>query len=290
MQVHVGAQRRHYAPSQWITQAEVTLRIGSGIALLGGRAGRALFAGGDPVPDCDLSGPTRMSLTSSRRTRWRSSTMAVAGLPRSWARKPSRSSPYDTISLIGRFAAHCDDSMIAKVLNQQQRRTATGMSFTPANRAIIRKRVPSEQITQRALADPAHRFHPRPRCRRRARRLGLFRSPPLPSVSPARPCCNVFSAATSVRSTSAPDAERPAYRATSPSRRLFLPPPTAKEQCDDQSAGSATSLTVRTHPGSGPDRTRPSHHGQRVTSPLASSARPGDTKNCRTHHPQDQAR
>jgi hypothetical protein len=30
--------------------------------------------------------------------------------------------------------------MITKVLNQQKRRTATGMSFTPANVATIRKR------------------------------------------------------------------------------------------------------------------------------------------------------
>ena len=39
-----------------------------------------------------FSGPMRTSLTSSRSTRWRSSTVAVAALPRSWARKPSRSS------------------------------------------------------------------------------------------------------------------------------------------------------------------------------------------------------
>src|SRR5260370_33656648 len=37
--------------------------------------------------------------------------------------------------------------MIAKVLNQQQRRTATGMSFTPVNVASIRKRhgIPARQ-------------------------------------------------------------------------------------------------------------------------------------------------
>jgi hypothetical protein len=45
-------------------------------------------------------------------------------------RPPYRTSE-DTVSLIGRLAVHYDDSMIAKVLNQQQRRTATGMSFTP---------------------------------------------------------------------------------------------------------------------------------------------------------------
>ena len=44
------------------------------------------------------------------------------------------------MSLIARLAVHYDDSMIAKVLNQQQRRTATGMSFTPVNVATIRKR------------------------------------------------------------------------------------------------------------------------------------------------------
>ena len=54
-------------------------------------------------------------------------------------RPPYRTSE-DTVSLIGRLAVHYDDSMIAKVLNQQQRRTATGMSFTPANVATIRKR------------------------------------------------------------------------------------------------------------------------------------------------------
>jgi excisionase family DNA binding protein len=54
-------------------------------------------------------------------------------------RPPYRTSE-DTVSLIGRLAVHYDDSMIAKVLNQQQRRTATGMSFTPVNVASIRKR------------------------------------------------------------------------------------------------------------------------------------------------------
>ena len=54
-------------------------------------------------------------------------------------RPPYRTSE-DTVSLIGRLAVHYGDSMIAKVLNQQQRRTATGMSFTPVNVATIRKR------------------------------------------------------------------------------------------------------------------------------------------------------
>ena len=44
-----------------------------------------------------------------------------ADLPRP---KPPYRTSEDTISLIGRLAAHYDDSMIAKVLNQQQRRTA----------------------------------------------------------------------------------------------------------------------------------------------------------------------
>jgi hypothetical protein len=60
-----------------------------------------------------------------------------AGLPR--PRPPYRTSE-ETVSLIGRLAAHYDDTMITKVLNQQQRRTATGLSFTPANVATIRKR------------------------------------------------------------------------------------------------------------------------------------------------------
>jgi predicted DNA-binding transcriptional regulator AlpA len=61
-------------------------------------------------------------------------------------RPPYRTSE-DTVSLIGRLAVHYDDSMIAKVLSQQQRRTATGMSFTPVNVASIRKRhaIPARQ-------------------------------------------------------------------------------------------------------------------------------------------------
>jgi transposase-like protein len=54
--------------------------------------------------------------------------------------KPPYRTSEDTVPLIGRLAVHYDDSMIAKVLNQQQRRTATGMSFTPVNVATIRKR------------------------------------------------------------------------------------------------------------------------------------------------------
>jgi excisionase family DNA binding protein len=54
--------------------------------------------------------------------------------------KPPYRTSEDTVSLIGRLAAHYDDSVITKVLNQQKRRTATGMSFTPANVVTIRKR------------------------------------------------------------------------------------------------------------------------------------------------------
>ena len=61
----------------------------------------------------------------------------TADLPRP---KPPYRTSEDTISLIGRLAAHYGDSMITKVLNQQKRRTATGMSYTPANVATIRKR------------------------------------------------------------------------------------------------------------------------------------------------------
>ena len=61
----------------------------------------------------------------------------TADLPRP---KPPYRTSEDTVPLIGRLAAHYDDSMITKVLNQQKRRTATGMSFTPANVATIRKR------------------------------------------------------------------------------------------------------------------------------------------------------
>jgi excisionase family DNA binding protein len=68
----------------------------------------------------------------------------TADLPRP---KPPYRTSEDTISLIGRLAAHYDDSMIAKVLNLQQRRTATGMSFAPANVAAIRRRngIPAPQ-------------------------------------------------------------------------------------------------------------------------------------------------
>jgi len=61
--------------------------------------------------------------------------------------KPPYRTSEDTVSLFGRLAVHYDDSMIAKVLNQQQRRTATGMSFTPVNVASIRKRhaIPARQ-------------------------------------------------------------------------------------------------------------------------------------------------
>ena len=69
-------------------------------------------------------------------------------------RPPYRTSE-DTVSLIGRLAVHYDDSMIAKVLNQQQRRTATGMSFTPVNVASIRKR--------HGIPRPADREQPRSR-------------------------------------------------------------------------------------------------------------------------------
>jgi transposase-like protein len=61
----------------------------------------------------------------------------TADIPR---QKPPYRTSEDTISLIGRLASHYHDSMITKVLNQQQRRTATGMSYTPANVATIRKR------------------------------------------------------------------------------------------------------------------------------------------------------
>ncbi len=73
------------------------------------------------------------------RLHWKGGLLSetTAELPR--PRPPYRTSE-DTISLIGRLAAHYDDSMIAKVLNQQQRRTATGTSFTAANIATIRKR------------------------------------------------------------------------------------------------------------------------------------------------------
>ena len=71
-------------------------------------------------------------------------------------RPPYRTSE-DTVSLIGRLAVHYDDSMIAKVLNQQQRRTATGMSFTPVNVATIRKRHAIPACQDRAAQTPTVR-------------------------------------------------------------------------------------------------------------------------------------
>jgi predicted DNA-binding transcriptional regulator AlpA len=68
--------------------------------------------------------------------------------------KPPYRTSEDTVSLIGRLAVHYDDSMIAKVLNQQQRRTATGMSFTPVNVATIRKRHGIPACQDRDNPDP----------------------------------------------------------------------------------------------------------------------------------------
>ena len=75
----------------------------------------------------------------------------IADLPRP---KPPYRTSEDTVSLIGRLAAHYDDSMITKVLNQQKRRTATGMSFTPANVATIRKRHGIPSCHSRDAPDP----------------------------------------------------------------------------------------------------------------------------------------
>jgi excisionase family DNA binding protein len=69
---------------------------------------------------------------------------------------PSPKPPYrtdeDTIALIGRLAVHYDDPMIAKILNQQRRRTARGLSYTPANVSTVRKR----------WGIPAHTPNPNP--------------------------------------------------------------------------------------------------------------------------------
>ena len=48
------------------------------------------------------------------------------------APKPPYRTDEDTVSLIGRLSVHYDDAMIAKILNQQHRRTARGLSYTPA--------------------------------------------------------------------------------------------------------------------------------------------------------------
>src|SRR5215813_6328482 len=74
-------------PTQWITRAHVTLRVVADVFLAasGGR-----FPGGDAVPDGDLLGSDKDVLTSRRSTRCRSPMLALAALPRNWARKPSR--------------------------------------------------------------------------------------------------------------------------------------------------------------------------------------------------------
>jgi excisionase family DNA binding protein len=56
------------------------------------------------------------------------------------AQKPPYRTDEDTLALIGRLLVHYDDAMIAKVLNQQHRRTARGLSYTAANVATIRRR------------------------------------------------------------------------------------------------------------------------------------------------------
>jgi DNA invertase Pin-like site-specific DNA recombinase len=61
--------------------------------------------------------------------------------------KPPYRTDEDTVDLMRRLAVHYDDSMIAKILNQQHRRSATGMSFTPAIVAAVRKhwRIPAHK-------------------------------------------------------------------------------------------------------------------------------------------------
>jgi excisionase family DNA binding protein len=54
--------------------------------------------------------------------------------------KPPYRTDEDTLALIGRLVVHYDDAMIAKILNQQHRRTARGLSYTPANVTTIRNR------------------------------------------------------------------------------------------------------------------------------------------------------
>jgi hypothetical protein len=75
-------------PTQWAMSGMVVLRVGvgGGLALSVGRSRigiRCLMV--------ILSGPTRTSLTSSRSTRWRSSTVDSSALAWNWVRKPSRS-------------------------------------------------------------------------------------------------------------------------------------------------------------------------------------------------------
>ena len=91
--------------------------------------------------------------------------------------KPPYRTSEDTVSLIGRLAVHYDDSMIAKVLNQQQRRTATGMSFTPVNVATIRKRHGIPPYQGGNGPDPGRRGDERAPGRRRTRHHRLH---PLP--------------------------------------------------------------------------------------------------------------
>src|ERR1022692_114148 len=90
MQVDVGQQRgkprpqRNGQPGRWSPSVSGPVsfwRLARPSPRAGMRCRMVIF-----------SGPMRMSLTSSRRTRWRSVTLASWVRSGSWARKPSRSS------------------------------------------------------------------------------------------------------------------------------------------------------------------------------------------------------
>ena len=65
--------------------------------------------------------------------------------------KPPYRTSEDTLALIRRLAVHYDDPTIARILNQQQRQTAKGLSHTAANVATIRKRWHIPTPTNRAV-------------------------------------------------------------------------------------------------------------------------------------------
>src|ERR1019366_3232787 len=231
----------------------------------------------------------------------------TADLPR--PRPPYRTSE-DTIELIGRLAAHYDDTMITKVPSQQRSRTATGMSLTPANMATIRKRrgIPAPPVTGSACTrpQPSSASPPppstggsttgsSPASRSPPARPGGSASPtpsapsspttrppggypyglpPSPSASPARPCCSVSTTASFAPSISAPDAGKACVSSCqSPKTACSSRTPTVKEQCDVQSTTSVTSPTAKTSPPRAL-ATGPTSWPPCATSPSASCASP----------------
>jgi hypothetical protein len=77
----------------------------------------------------------------------RAITDLTVDLPRLGA--PWRATDVDTVELVRRLAAHYDDATIAAILARQHRRTGTGLTFTKARVAELRKshRIPAHRQT-----------------------------------------------------------------------------------------------------------------------------------------------